>query len=124
MHAEILKQTKDMKKLFLMMMALCLSLGAMADGEKIDASKLSSITFEGDQVMLHYKDGTTSKVDMEEIIIDLSSVTSIEERQAIAEKAGIEGKNVYNLKGQLVGTSVARLEKGIYIVNGKKVVIK
>ena len=113
-----------MKKLFLMMMALCLSLGAMADGENIDASKLSSITFEGDQVMLHYKDGTTSKVDMEEIVIDLSSVTSIEERQAIAEKAGIEGENVYNLKGQLVGTSVARLEKGIYIVNGKKVVIR
>ena len=113
-----------MKKLFLMTLTLCLSLGAMADGEKIDASTLSSITFEGDQVVLHYKDGTTSKVEMGTVTIDLSTVTSLEERLAITEKAGIEGKNVYNLKGQLVGTSAARLEKGIYIIGGKKVVIR
>ena len=105
-------------------MALCLSLGAMADGEKIDVSTLSKVTFEGDQVVLHYKDGTTSMVDMATVTIDLSSATSIEDRLAITEKTGIEGKNIYNLKGQLVGTSAARLEKGIYIVGGKKVVIK
>lgn len=113
-----------MKKLLLITMALCLSLGAMADGEKIDVSTLSKVTFEGDQVVLHYKDGTTSMVDMTTVTIDMSSATSIEERLAITEKAGIEGKNIYNLKGQLVGTSAARLEKGIYIVGGKKVVIK
>ena len=44
-----------MKQLFLMTMAFCLSLGAMADGDKIDVSTLSKITFEGDQVVLHYK---------------------------------------------------------------------
>ena len=113
-----------MKKLFLMSLALCLSLGAMADGEKIDGSKLSSITFEGDKVVLHYKNGTTSTAEMEAVTIDMSSATSIEERVAITEKAGIEGKNVYNLKGQLVGTSAARLEKGIYIIEGKKIVIR
>ena len=113
-----------MKKLLLITMALCLSLGAMADGEKIDVSTLSKVTFEGDQVVLHYKDGTTSMVDMTTVTIDMSSATSIEERLAITEKAGIEGKNIYNLKGQLVGTSAARLGKGIYIVGGKKVVIK
>ena len=113
-----------MKKLLLITMALCLSLGAMADGEKIDVSTLSKVTFEGNQVVLHYKDGTTSMVDMATVTIDLSSATSVEDRLAITEKAGIEGKNIYNLKGQLVGTSAARLEKGIYIVGGKKVVIK
>lgn len=113
-----------MKKLLLITMALCLSLGAMADGEKIDVSTLSKVTFEGNQVVLHYKNGTTSMVDMATVTIDLSSATSIEDRLAITEKAGIEGKNIYNLKGQLVGTSAARLEKGIYIVGGKKVVIK
>ena len=113
-----------MKKLLLITMALCLSLGAMADGEKIDVSTLSKVTFEGDQVVLHYKNGTTSMVDMATVTIDLSSATSVEDRLAITEKAGIEGKNIYNLKGQLVGTSAARLEKGIYIVGGKKVVIK
>ena len=113
-----------MKKLLLITMALCLSLGAMADGEKIDVSTLSKVTFEGNQVVLHYKNGTTSMVDMATVTIDLSSATSVEDRLAITEKAGIEGKNIYNLKGQLVGTSAARLEKGIYIVGGKKVVIK
>jgi hypothetical protein len=113
-----------MKKLFLMSLTLCLSLGAMADGGTIDGTQLSKITFDGDQVVLHYKDGTTGTMDMETITIDMSAATSIEERVAITEKAGIEGMNVYNLKGQLVGTSAARLEKGIYIVNGKKVVIR
>lgn len=113
-----------MKQLFLMTMAFCLSLGAMADGDKIDVSTLSKITFEGDQVVLHYKNGTTSMVDMATVTIDFSSVTSVEDRLAITEKAGIEGKNVYNLKGQLVGTSAARLEKGIYIIEGKKIVIR
>ena len=63
-------------------------------------------------------------VDMATVTIDFSSVTSVEDRLAITEKAGIEGKNVYNLKGQLVGTSAARLEKGIYIIEGKKIVIR
>ena len=113
-----------MKKLLLMSLTLCLSLGAMADDGKIDGAQLSKITFDGDQVVLHYKDGTTSTMGMETITIDMSAVTSIEERVAITEKAGIEGKNIYNMKGQLVGTSAARLEKGIYIVGGKKVVIR
>jgi hypothetical protein len=107
-----------------MSLALCFTLGMMADGEKIDVTTLSSITFEGDQVVLHYKDGTSSTVDMEGVTIDLSSVASIEDRLAITEKAGIEGKNVYNLKGQLVGNSAARLPKGVYIIGGKKVIVK
>ena len=112
-----------MKRSILMSLAVCFCLGMMADGEKIDATTLSSITFEGDQVVLHYKNGTSSTVDMEAITIDLSSVTSIKERQAITEKAGIEGQNVYNLKGQLVSNSAARLPKGVYIIGGKKVIV-
>ena len=34
------------------------------------------------------------------------------------------GGNVYSLNGQLVGTSLEGLAKGIYIVNGKKVMVK
>ena len=113
-----------MKKLLLMSLSLCLSLAAMAEDGTIDGTQLSKVTFEGNQVVLHYKNGTTSTSDMDAITIDMSAATSIEERVAITEKASIEGMNVYNLKGQLVGTSAARLEKGIYIVNGKKVVIR
>lgn len=39
---------------------------AMAEGtepEKVDVKELSSITFEGDNVILHFKDG--SKADLE-----------------------------------------------------------
>jgi hypothetical protein len=31
---------------------------------------------------------------------------------------------IYNINGQFVGTSKEALSKGVYIVNGKKVVIK
>lgn len=111
-----------MKKLFLMTMAFCMSLTVMADD--IDAKSLKKITFEGDQVVLHYKDGTTTNADMAEVTIDFSTVTGIEERMAMTEKAGIEGKTVYNLAGQKVGNSAARLAKGVYIIDGKKVIIK
>ena len=43
-----------MKKLFLLGM-LCLSVAAMADDvQKIDVSKVSKITFEGDNVVITY----------------------------------------------------------------------
>lgn len=31
---------------------------------------------------------------------------------------------VYNLNGQLIGTSVEGLSKGVYVINGQKVIIK
>jgi hypothetical protein len=94
--------------------------------EKVDASKVKQITFQGDQVTIVYNDGTVSKTaDMATITIDFSNITtSIEERMAITEREGLEGKPVYNLKGQLVGRSAARLSKGVYVIDGKKVVIK
>jgi ABC-type molybdate transport system substrate-binding protein len=114
-----------MKKTILLGLAVIFSLGAMADGTKIDATELTKITFSGNQIVLHYKNGTQQTVDdMETVTVDMSSATSIEERIAISEKAGLEGKAVYNMAGQLVGNSTARLAKGIYIINGKKVIIK
>jgi hypothetical protein len=37
---------------------------------------------------------------------------------------GTSTSKIYNINGQYVGTSKEGLAKGIYIVNGKKVVIK
>lgn len=114
-----------MKKLFLMSCLLLSGIGAMADDvQTIDASKVSKITFSGDNVMIQYKDGTSATVDMETVTLDFSHVTAIEERVAISEKQGLEGKAVYNLNGQLVGNSAARLSKGVYVINGKKVIVK
>lgn len=114
-----------MKKLFLLGM-LCLSVAVMADDvQKIDVSKVSKITFEGDNVVITYNNGTaTTPADMATVVLDFSSATGIEERVVLLEKEGLEGKAVYNLNGQQVGNSAARLAKGVYIINGKKVIVK
>lgn len=105
---------------------LCLSVAAMADDvQKIDVSKVSKITFEGDNVVITYNNGTaTTTADMATVVLDFSSATGIEERVVLLEKEGLEGKAVYNLNGQQVGNSAARLAKGVYIINGKKVIVK
>lgn len=105
---------------------LCLSVAAMADDvQKIDVSKVSKITFEGDNVVITYNNGTaTTTADMATVVLDFSSATGIEERVVLLEKEGLEGKAVYNLTGQQVGNSAARLAKGVYIINGKKVIVK
>lgn len=105
---------------------LCLSVAAMADDvQKIDVSKVSKITFEGDNVVITYNNGTvTTTADMATVVLDFSSATGIEERVVLLEKEGLEDKAVYNLNGQQVGNSAARLAKGVYIINGKKVIVK
>lgn len=104
----------------------CLSMAAKADDvQKIDVTKVSKITFEGDNVVITYNDGTAvTTFDMTAVVLDFSSATGIDERVAITEKEGLEGKTVYNLKGQQMGNSAARLAKGVYIIDGKKVIIK
>ena len=104
----------------------CLSMAAMADDvQKINVSKVSKITFEGDNVVITYNNGTaTTTADMATVVLDFSSATGVEERVVLLEKEGLEGKAVYNLNGQQVGNSAARLAKGVYIINGKKVIVK
>jgi len=58
---------------------------------------------------------------MSTISIDGEGTTGI----SITEKNDMKGNgNVYNINGQLVGKSTTGLKSGIYIVNGKKVIIK
>ena len=47
-------------------------------------------------------------------------ITGIE--NVVINTEGENNKNVYNLSGQLVGTSLKNLPKGVYVVNGKKIV--
>lgn len=118
------------KKIIVMSCMLCLTLTAMADGGKIDGSTIKKITFNGDQVIIEYNNGSqTTTADMAEVIIDFSTATSVEERTAILKKTGLKGKEVYDLKGQGVvnGSNLmdkGQLKKGIYIIDGKKVTIK
>ena len=92
------------------------------DGQVIDKT-ITEITFEGDNVTLNYTDNTSDMMDMS--LVSLSFVygepTGIGQVEQLKEAS--QGK-VYNLNGQLVGNSVEGLSKGVYIVNGKKVIIK
>jgi len=112
---------------FLLFCGMCmLPMIAVANGtepEKVQASELQKITFEGDNVILHFKDGSKADLvkDMTEIVIDFSNHTNIETLRQIES---LKGQSVYNLQGQQIGQGVEGLKKGLYIIGGKKVIIK
>ena len=123
-----------MKKNILMMSLMaCMSLSAAADDVKQTVTingqtagkSVVKITFSGDNAVLLFDDQTTETVDMEAVVIDFTNEsTDISERMAVTTAAGLEGKSVYTMGGQYVGNSAARLQKGSYIIGGKKVIIK
>lgn len=54
-------------------------------------------------------------------VIDIDEATGIIN---IKDTAAFEAGKVYNLQGAFVGTSVKNLPKGVYIMNGRKVIVK
>lgn len=118
-----------MKKAYLLLLAGMLSTAVFADSKqtvKIDGQviekTISEITFDGDNVVLHYADNTSATEDMSLVTLSFSyTTTGISQVEGI--KKALQGK-VYNLQGQCVGSSLQGLSKGVYIINGKKVIIK
>ena len=118
-----------MKKAYLLLLAGMLSTAVFADNKqtvKIDGQviekTISEITFDGDNVVLHYADNTSDPADMSLVTLSFSyTTTGISQVEGI--KKALQGK-VYNLQGQCVGFSLQGLSKGVYIINGKKVIIK
>ncbi len=114
----------------MLLSGLLLSLHAMADNKQtltIDGNVVNKvvtqITFDGDNAVLTYSDNSTQSADMELVALAFeygegTGIAAVE----TAEKT-VDGK-VYNLNGQMVGTSTAGLSKGVYIVDGKKMIIK
>lgn len=118
-----------MKKAYLLLLAGMLSTAVFAgnkqtvtiDGQVIEKA-ISEITFDGDNVVLHYADNTSATEDMSLVTLSFSyTTTGISQVEGI--KKALQGK-VYNLQGQCVGSSLQGLSKGVYIINGKKVIIK
>ena len=118
-----------MKKAYLLFLAAMLSTAVFAgnkqtvtiDGQVIEKT-ISEITFDGDNVVLHYADNSSDQADMSLVTLSFSyTTTSISQVEGI--KKALQGK-VYNLQGQCVGSSLQGLSKGVYIINGKKVIIK
>ena len=104
---------------------LCLLLVAVhVAAEEVSASKLSSVTFDGDQVVLHYNDGTPdASFDLEAVTIHIPEAASVEGCHTAKSHAALEGKKVYNLNGQYMGNSTAHLPKGVYVID-KAILIK
>lgn len=118
-----------MKKAYLLLLAGMLSTAVFAgnkqtvtiDGQVIEKT-ISEITFDGDNVVLHYADNSSGQADMSLVTLSFSyTTTGISQVEGI--KKALQGK-VYNLQGQCVGPSLQGLSKGVYIINGKKVIIK
>ena len=118
-----------MKKAYLLLLAGMLSTAVFAgskqtvkiDGQLIEKT-VSEITFDGDNVVLQYADNTSEQADMSLVTLSFTyQTTGISQIEGI--KQALRGK-VYNLQGQYVGSSLQGLSKGVYIINGKKVIIK
>ena len=118
-----------MKKAYLLLLTGMLSTAVFAgnkqtvtiDGQVIEKT-ISEITFDGDNVVLQYADNSSDQADMSLVTLSFSyTTTGISQVEGI--KKALQGK-VYNLQGQCVGSSLQGLSKGVYIINGKKVIIK
>lgn len=119
------------KALFALLAALLSGSVACADtgqtvrvnGSVIDKF-VTELTFSGDNVTMTFSDGTQTE-DMSLVTIDLTytddTTTGVYEFE---NKNTQDNLRVYNLNGQYVGNSLEGLDKGVYLVNGKKVVKK
>lgn len=92
------------------------------NGTEIDKF-VSNLTFNGNNVTLQFDDNTSQTEDMSKVSISLS----YENTTGITNITSMDnsGKSkVYDLNGQYMGKDANALNKGVYIINGKKTVIK
>ena len=91
-------------------------------GEAVDKA-VTAITFDGDNVTLTFDDSTDLTADMGEVSIAMdygSEETAIVSPTARRAADG----TIVNLNGQRMDSRGDRLPKGIYIINGKKRIVR
>ena len=120
------------RKLCLLAFVAMLAVAAWADNNQTvtvngttQSQAVKRITFNGDEISLVFADNTQQTVDMTAVKIDFvydnveNSVFYQMETPKVKEQTG-----VYNLNGQSVSGTREKLPKGIYIVDGRKGVVK
>ena len=120
------------RKLCLLAFVAMLAVAAWGDNKQtvtVNGTKQSQavkrITFNGDEIVLVFADNTQQTVEMTAVKIDFvydnveNSVFYQMETPKVKEQTG-----VYNLNGQSVSGTREKLPKGIYIVDGRKGVVK
>ena len=84
----------------------------------------NGLTFEGDNVIITFEDGTSQTADMSLVSIDLTYDGGGQTAITEVKTGGEAATRVYTISGQYVGTSTEGLARGLYIVGGKKIVIQ
>ena len=118
-----------MRKLVLTALALMSMIAVQADdkatqqvtvnGQNVPKS-VKTITFDGDNAKLVFSDNSDMTADMESVAIHFTYNTS---GISAPTKTTAEGEQVYNLKGQRVKNGTQSLSKGIYVIDGRKMVV-
>lgn len=121
---------KQLRLILVIILSACW-IGSWAKGEQtITINGLTigksakKITFSGEKAMITYADGSkqTENMGLIELSFTYSTNGGIKKIETADQK--LVDTRVYNLNGQYVGTTLNGLSKGVYIVNGKKVVVK
>lgn len=84
--------------------------------------QLTEIAFDGDMVNLTFGDGSTATADMQEVSISIIYSESSALEAVEADSSLPTG--VFNLKGERIAESTDGLAPGLYISNGKKIIVK
>ena len=121
-----------MKRRILIFSCLLLSLGVMADGGDQTVTvggstvnkTVKQITFNGDDVVLHFSDNSTQAASMDEEVKIAFKLSTTYLESINAQLSTFNSQRIYNLRGQYMGESLDDVSAGVYIVNGKKVVVK
>jgi len=121
---------KQLRLILVIILSVCW-VGSWAKGEQtITINGLTigksakKITFSGEKAMITYADGSkqTENMGLIQLSFTYSTNGGIKKIETTGQK--LVDTRVYNLNGQYVGTTLNGLSKGVYIVNGKKVVVK
>lgn len=83
----------------------------------------TDLTFSGDDVTLTFSDGSTQTTDMEGVSIsltyNLAGINAIDSSKTDKSK-----QSVHAIDGRYISDKTSGLAKGLYIVDGKKIVLK
>ncbi|WP_455532251.1 subtilase [Segatella salivae] len=121
---------KQLRLILVIILSACW-VGSWAKGEQtITINGLTigksakKITFSGEKAMIVYADGSkqTENIGLIQLSFTYSTNGGIKKIETADQK--LVDTRVYNLNGQYVGTTLNGLSKGVYIANGKKVVVK
>ena len=121
---------KQLRLILVIILSACW-IGSWAKGEQtITINDLTigksakKITFSGEKAMIVYADGSKQTENMGLIQLSFTYSTNGGIKKIETADQKLVDNRVYNLNGQYVGTTLNGLSKGVYIVNGKKVVVK